>query len=283
MATNLTSCNNPVLQQTREPLEKQEIRHRSTTGELLKEAKPSSLTDSSDANNQTRIKHIVEKARSFKQTPSEEKPVEYTSLRQMPFDDVSPKENFTPEQTPSKEEIFVEDDPSGKETPPSEAHNGGSPEQASSGEETIAEGTSSEEKAPLEDTLSKVETLAEGTPSGDKALVEDDPLEEIIPECENVGSPKETFPEGERVELKKVLGLWDGVAIILGIMIGSGIFISPQSVARYTGSVGMSLLVWTLTCIPTTVSALCVAELGKKSLAHLGMGGFLALNKVVWH
>ncbi|KAG7168974.1 Y+L amino acid transporter 2-like 6 [Homarus americanus] len=40
------------------------------------------------------------------------------------------------------------------------------------------------------------------------------------------------------VQLKKVLGLWHGVALIVGLLIGAGIFVSPTMVVQYTGSVG---------------------------------------------
>ena len=43
-----------------------------------------------------------------------------------------------------------------------------------------------------------------------------------IPALENDDEPK------ERVKMKKELGLLEGCAIILGIIFGSGIFISPK-------------------------------------------------------
>lgn len=52
------------------------------------------------------------------------------------------------------------------------------------------------------------------------------------------------------------------ISLPSGVMIGSGIFISPQAALQYSGSIGACLLVWMACGIISLLGALCFAELG---------------------
>src|SRR6202023_866830 len=59
----------------------------------------------------------------------------------------------------------------------------------------------------------------------------------------------------------RAIGLFDGTMIVVGSMIGSGIFIVAADIARQTGSGGGLLFAWIITALLTVSAALSYGEL----------------------
>jgi len=70
-------------------------------------------------------------------------------------------------------------------------------------------------------------------------------------------------PAKSPLELAKVLGFYSVVAIVVGQVIGSGIFFKPQVVAQQTGGfVGLILALWIICGLVNLCGALSMGELG---------------------
>lgn len=74
------------------------------------------------------------------------------------------------------------------------------------------------------------------------------------------GNTGHTSPS-EVAQPAQTLGLREAVAIIVGIVIGAGIFKAPSLVAQFTGSTGWMLAAWAAGGAISLIGALCYAEL----------------------
>lgn len=87
-----------------------------------------------------------------------------------------------------------------------------------------------------------------------------------LAKTESIGS------SSDGIKFKKQITLLDGVAIIVGVIVGAGIFVSPKGVLLHSGSVGQAIIIWIMSGLLSMVGALCYAELGK----YTPPGGFLS-------
>lgn len=67
--------------------------------------------------------------------------------------------------------------------------------------------------------------------------------------------------ENKPGEFKRELGLLDGTMLVVGSMIGSGIFIVSADIARQVGSAGWLILIWLISGLITMIAAVSYGEL----------------------
>src|ERR1700738_3923514 len=65
-----------------------------------------------------------------------------------------------------------------------------------------------------------------------------------------------------RLELVRGLGGWASAAIVVGTMIGTGIFLKPAEMASLGGSLGIVYAAWIVGAVLSLFGALSYAELG---------------------
>jgi APA family basic amino acid/polyamine antiporter len=75
--------------------------------------------------------------------------------------------------------------------------------------------------------------------------------------------------------LKRTLGVTDLTLLVIGNVIGSGIFLVPSAVLRQSGSVGAAMLVWLIGGILSLFGALAYAELGAMDQSSGGLYAFI--------
>lgn len=101
-----------------------------------------------------------------------------------------------------------------------------------------------------------------------KSSMQGDDLDASIPFHEHRASAEERLIRSQKHskeeggKLTRNVTLLQGVSLIVGVMIGSGIFVTPRYVLLHSGSVGMTLLVWITSGVMATLGALCYCELG---------------------
>ena len=62
--------------------------------------------------------------------------------------------------------------------------------------------------------------------------------------------------------LKRVISFWDALALVVGLIIGSGIFRAPASVAQHLPSAALMMTAWTLGGLLSLAGGMTAAELG---------------------
>jgi APA family basic amino acid/polyamine antiporter len=75
--------------------------------------------------------------------------------------------------------------------------------------------------------------------------------------------------QAENHLLRKRVNLFDGISIVAGAMIGSGIFIVSADIARNVGSPGWLMVVWLITGVITVIGAISYGELASM-MPHVG-------------
>jgi len=93
--------------------------------------------------------------------------------------------------------------------------------------------------------------------TGDSSDVDGEQLEmeELVPN-------EDDSSKTDQLQLKRELNLLHMVGMVIGSIIGSGIFISPKEVLSDVQSYGMAILVWVIAGVLSMGGGLCYSELG---------------------
>jgi APA family basic amino acid/polyamine antiporter len=94
---------------------------------------------------------------------------------------------------------------------------------------------------------------------------------------ERVVSAESAISETPQVGYLRRLGVWDASMVVVGGVIGSGIFLTPAAIARQTGSSFEQMLAWVIGGVIALTGALCYAELGARR--PTAGGGYVYLRE----
>lgn len=102
--------------------------------------------------------------------------------------------------------------------------------------------------------------------------------EDVGRQSANPSSPDDPLvwlPAARRPRLKRVLGTWTAVSLVVGSVIGSGIFAKPGTIAQQLGDCRLIFAVWILGGVLCILGGLCFAELAAMMPGAGGMYVYL--------
>ncbi|RKP23107.1 hypothetical protein SYNPS1DRAFT_24917, partial [Syncephalis pseudoplumigaleata] len=85
-----------------------------------------------------------------------------------------------------------------------------------------------------------------------------------------------TLIDGNKLKLEQSMGVVSGTAMVVSLIIGSGIFTTPASVWHLAGSPGMAMIMWAIGGVLTYFGAISYIELGTMLPKSGGEQAYLA-------
>ncbi|ETN74743.1 amino acid permease [Necator americanus] len=87
--------------------------------------------------------------------------------------------------------------------------------------------------------------------------------------------------EDVRLSRSQKMGLLGAISYIIGNIVGSGIFITPSTILKTTGSMGLSLIIWVTAACISMLGSFCYVELGTS--IRMSGGDFAYLCFMKWY